>query len=60
MSDRQIYDLIRAQVHPLAGAFIVDSDENEIRFPEFVPFERVPTLRRAIRMRSSPRKRCAS
>lgn len=45
MSDRQIYDLIRAQVSPLEGAFAMDATGGQTRFKEFVSLEEIATLR---------------
>lgn len=45
MNDRQIFDLIRAQVAPLPGAF-VKNGRRVVRFPDFVPLSRIAELRR--------------
>jgi methionyl-tRNA formyltransferase len=45
MSDRQIYDLIRAQIAPLEGAFAIDARGHETRFKELVPLEEIAVLR---------------
>lgn len=44
MSDMQIYNLIRAQVHPLMGAYIL-KNKQRIYFNEFIPLEEIPELR---------------
>ena len=46
MSDREIYNLIRAQVKPLSGAYI-ESGEGRIYFPEWRSLEQVQELRKA-------------
>lgn len=45
MNDRQIFDLIRAQVAPLAGAYL-ETGEGRVRFTDFVPLSRIPEIRR--------------
>jgi len=45
MSDRQIYDLIRAQVAPLKGAYI-EKEEERIFIDTFMTMEQVRQLRR--------------
>ncbi len=44
MSDLEIYNLVRAQVRPLKGAYI-DLDGIEIRLPEFIPLQQIAALR---------------
>lgn len=54
MTDRQVFDLIRAQVRPLGGAY-VETDSGRIHFPEFVPLRDIPELRRRFTVaRASP------
>lgn len=45
MTDLEIFNLIRAQVFPLAGPYI-DGPEGRLRFDKFVPLEKIPSLRR--------------
>jgi UDP-4-amino-4-deoxy-L-arabinose formyltransferase/UDP-glucuronic acid dehydrogenase (UDP-4-keto-hexauronic acid decarboxylating) len=45
MTDRQVHDLIRAQVAPLAGAFC-ETPGGRIRFTGYVPLDAIPALRR--------------
>ena len=45
MTDREIYNLIRAQVAPLKGAYIL-TDGREIRSEQRVPFAEIEELRR--------------
>ncbi|MCB1436626.1 MAG: hypothetical protein KDJ46_05575 [Rhodobiaceae bacterium] len=45
MSDRQVFNLIRAQVAPLAGAYL-DTAEGPVRFTSFVPLSQVSEIRR--------------
>lgn len=45
MSDLEIYNLIRAQVAPLKGAFVILDDGNKKFFPDFVPYENIKNLR---------------
>ena len=45
MSDRQIYDLIRAQVAPLRGAYI-ETENGRFHFPEMLSMEEIRTLRK--------------
>ena len=45
MSDREIFNLIRAQVSPLAGAF-VETSEGRVHIPEFVPLSQIAELRK--------------
>lgn len=45
MSDKQIYDLIRAQVNPLSGAFLEDENARRFHFKEFVPLKQVSLMR---------------
>jgi methionyl-tRNA formyltransferase len=44
MNDKQIYNLIRAQVHPLKGAYLLQNNQL-IRFSEWVPFHKISQLR---------------
>jgi len=44
MDDIAVYNLIRAQVKPLAGAY-VEKDGEKVRIPEFIPFSDIPKLR---------------
>jgi UDP-4-amino-4-deoxy-L-arabinose formyltransferase/UDP-glucuronic acid dehydrogenase (UDP-4-keto-hexauronic acid decarboxylating) len=44
MSDRQIYDLIRAQVAPLGGAYI-ETERGRLHFPEMLSMEEIKILR---------------
>ncbi len=44
MSNRQIFNLVRAQVFPLKGAFI-EKNEERIYFNEYFPIEKVAELR---------------
>ena len=46
MSDLEIYNLIRAQVRPLKGAYVV-KNQNRYYFDEFQPFNKIPLLRKA-------------
>lgn len=46
MDDMQIYNLIRAQVAPLKGAFIEKRNER-IHFDKFLPFSEVKNLRKS-------------
>ncbi|MES2984403.1 MAG: formyltransferase family protein [Pseudomonadota bacterium] len=52
MSDRAIYNLIRAQVAPLAGAY-ADTPQGRIRFPDFVPLHDIPALRTRLQTTST-------
>lgn len=45
MSDRQIFNLIRAQVKPLQGAYI-ESVQGRRYFPDYMPLDAIPGLRR--------------
>jgi len=45
MTDREVYNLIRAQVAPLKGAYIL-ADGREIRFERKVSFDEIEALRR--------------
>jgi methionyl-tRNA formyltransferase len=45
MNDRQIYDLIRAQVAPLAGAYVELADGSQVRFRELIPLDEIRSLR---------------
>ncbi|MFZ4540632.1 MAG: hypothetical protein ACOYNL_02330, partial [Rickettsiales bacterium] len=47
MSDTMIYNLIRAQVAPLAGAYAI-TPEGKIRFPNLVPRADIPALRQRL------------
>lgn len=44
MSDLEIYNLIRAQISPLKGAYII-KDNHELRFPDFISFENIAHIR---------------
>lgn len=44
MDDRQIHDLIRAQVAPLKGAYI-DGPQGRLHIPTYVPLTAIPALR---------------
>lgn len=44
MSDKQVYDLIRAQITPLAGAYI-NTLQGRIHIREFVPLSEIAVLR---------------
>lgn len=44
MSDRAIFNLIRAQIRPLGGAYVVRND-NRIYFPEYVEYNKIKELR---------------
>jgi methionyl-tRNA formyltransferase len=44
MTDRQIYDLIRAQVHPLGGAYVIKAGE-PVHFRTVVALSEIPALR---------------
>jgi hypothetical protein len=43
MSDIEIYNLIRAQVAPLKGAYVEKGNER-IYFDKFIPFENIPQI----------------
>ena len=45
MSDRQIYDLVRAQLPPLGGAY-VQTASGRHHFREFLPLAAIRDLRR--------------
>jgi len=45
MTNQQVYDLIRAQVFPLTGAFIDDPVKGRVHFPSLVPMEEVERMR---------------
>lgn len=47
MSDKQIYDLIRAQVSPLSGAFLEDNQGRRFYFKSFVSLDRIPLIRQS-------------
>lgn len=53
MSDRQVFDLIRAQVHPLSGAYVV-TPAGRTYFRELVPLDQIPELRRRFAQDSAP------
>ncbi len=46
MSDLNIYDLIRAQVDPLSGAFILKKDGTKIHFKQKIPLSEIAELRK--------------
>ena len=52
MQDIQIYNLVRAQVRPLAGAYVMRNGEI-VRFPDFIPYADIPALRSAWATESS-------
>lgn len=45
MSDHDVYNLIRAQVSPLRGAFLEDEHGERIYFEHYVPYERIHSIR---------------
>src|SRR6185369_6668286 len=45
MSDLQIYNLIRGQVHPLKGAYVIKNGERT-HFDKFIPLEKIEELRK--------------
>ncbi len=45
MSNCQIYNLIRAQVSPLNGAYIINNNK-KIYFPHFVEYNKIEELRK--------------
>jgi methionyl-tRNA formyltransferase len=45
-SDREIYNLIRALVHPWPGAFCIQRDGTKIVFDDFVPLSLISDLRK--------------
>lgn len=45
MSDNQIYNLIRAQVAPLKGAYL-DTSSGRLRFTELLPLKKIAEMRR--------------
>lgn len=46
MNDWQIYNLIRAQVSPLAGAYVEMIDGKRIYFKNFIPFDAISEMRK--------------
>jgi methionyl-tRNA formyltransferase len=48
MSDREVFNLIRAQVRPLHGAFLEASDRQRRHFPEYLSMDGVARLRAAM------------
>jgi methionyl-tRNA formyltransferase len=44
MDDRQVFNLIRGQVHPLKGAY-VETSEGRVHFAGYVPLVSIPELR---------------
>ncbi|WP_338880517.1 formyltransferase family protein [Achromobacter veterisilvae] len=47
MSDREIFNWIRAQVHPLGGAYVQRGEERH-HVRQFVPLAEIPALRREL------------
>jgi len=45
MSDREVYNLIRAEAFPLGGAFLGDTSGDRCYFPHLVPYDMIPLLR---------------
>ncbi len=45
MSDLDVYNLIRAQISPLGGAFLEDAHGDRTYFKDFVPYERIHLIR---------------
>jgi methionyl-tRNA formyltransferase len=54
MSDREIYNLIRAQSKPLVGAY-VDTIEGRRHFPNMLTLDEIRTVRNTIRGNSFPK-----
>lgn len=45
MTDREIFNLIRAQVCPLKGAYVEPPDRDRIYFPNYLPMDGIAALR---------------
>lgn len=50
MSDRQIFNWIRAQVAPLKGAYVERANGERLHVPEFVKLDSIPDLRARLRV----------
>ena len=45
MSDLQIYNIIRAQIAPLKGAYL-DTPSGRVRFTEYLPLQKIAEMRK--------------